>query len=90
MSGTKRISKTGMHQEDLVEVMYCLWTQQASILNYASTLGAFCSEIFRQLSAAGTSYSISISATLTSLEISKVASFPGSITNFTGVSVTLI
>ncbi len=89
MSGTGRIGKTGMHQEDLVEYTYYLWTQQASILNYMSTLGDMCSEVFKQLSAAGTSMSISITATLKSLEISKVQSFPGSITNFTYVSVTL-
>lgn len=89
MSSTGRIRKDGMHQEDLVEYTYYLWTQQASILNYMSTLGDMCSEIFRQLSAAGTSYSISITATLKSLEISKKASFPNSISDLTKVSVTL-
>ena len=90
MSSTKQIRKDGVHQEDLVEMVYYLWTQQASILNYLSTLGNVVSKVFGELSDATVSYSISLSGSYGSLEISARASFPGSMTTWTAVSVTLV
>lgn len=90
MSINKQIQKRGMHQEDLVELLYYVVAQQASIINYMSTLGNVVSKVFGELSDATTSYSISLSGSYGSLEISAKASFPGSITDFTGVSITLV
>ena len=90
MSTIKLSNPTGAHMEDVVEYTYYLWTQQASILNYLSTLGQMCSIIFQALSAAGTSYSISLSAWgFKSTQISKFASFPVSMTTHTGVSINI-
>lgn len=90
MSGTKQIRKAGIHQEDLVELAYYMWTEGASILNYLSTLGIVCSEAFGFMSDAISSYSISLSTGYGSLEISAKCSFPTSLTTITAVSVTLV
>ena len=90
MSEFKSIRKSGFHQEDLVELAYYMYVEGASILNYLSTLGQYCSAAFGFMSDATTSYSISLSGSYGSLEISAKASFPTSITSITGVSVTLV
>ena len=90
MSDTKQIRKRGFYQEDFVEMLYYLWNQQGSILNYLSTLGYLCSAVFGEFSDATTSYSISLSGSFGSFEISAKASFPTSITSLTTVSIALL
>ena len=84
MSSTKQIRKTGVHQEDLVEMVYYLWAGHASILTYLSTLSSIVSCIIGSLSAEVGSGST------TKLSISGLVSFPTSMTTATAVSITLI
>jgi hypothetical protein len=85
MSGTKVISPKGVHQEDMVEMVYSLWKGHASILNYISTLGdqfsALCKLLSGGVDSAGGSLTMSVSGK---------ASFPTSMTTTTGVTVTLV
>ena len=85
MSGRKIIGKRGLHQEDLVEMVYSLWKGHASILNYISTLGdqfsALCKLLSGGVDSAGGSLTMSVSGK---------ASFPTSMTTTTGVTVTLV
>jgi hypothetical protein len=84
MSANKKILKTGVHQEDHVEMLYYLWTGHASILNYLSTVGGILSALIGSLSAeAG-------SGSTTKLSISGLAAFPTSMTTATGVSISLL
>jgi hypothetical protein len=86
MSTGKLIARTGYHDEDLVELIYYVAGQHASILNYMSTLGGVASQLIASLSARADSASYITGA----LSISKLASFPQSLTALTGVSITLL
>ena len=81
MSDTKQIRTGGMHDEDLVELLYYTVLQHASILNYLSTVGSVISCIIGSFSA---------QSTTTILSISALATFPNSITARTGVSISLL
>lgn len=82
MSDTKQIRTGGMHDEDLVELLYYTVLQHASILNYLSTVGSVISCIIG-------SYS-NTSMTATVLSISALATFPNSLSDRTGVSISLL
>jgi hypothetical protein len=86
MSTKKLMARTGYHDEDLVEIAYYIMAQHASILNYLSTLGGVTSGLIASLSKRADSASYITGA----LSISKLASFPVSLTTLTGVSITLL
>ena len=86
----KLIKLQGMDQGDVIELLYYLGTQQTSILNYMSALGRVCSAIFSELSDAETSVSLSLSGTVgQSFGITARAGFPGSMSDVTGVTISL-
>ena len=86
MSDKKIIARTGYGDEDLMEQAYYLVAMHASILNYLSTLGGTTSTLIASLSKRADSASYITGA----LSISKLASFPVSLTTLTGVSITLL
>ena len=84
MSQNKKIhQKWGYHQEDLVELLYYLYTGHASILNYLSTTGEILSALIASLSAARGSNSATV------LSVSGKSSFPTSMTDICNVSINL-
>jgi hypothetical protein len=85
MSGAKVIGTKGVNQEDLVEMVYCLWAGHASILNYMSTLGGQFSALCKLLSGGVDSCGGSLT-----MSVSGKASFPTSMTTTTAVTVTLV
>lgn len=90
MSDTKQINKRGVHQEDLVEMVYYLWKGHGSILTYLSNVGYILSNVLNALSNATTSVSISYSGSIGSVNFISAAGFPTSMTTLTGVSITLV
>ena len=74
MSGTKQISPKGVHQEDLVEMVYYLWKAHSSIVECLVAINAMASTAF--------SLSASNSAIFNTL--------PTSMTTLTGCSITLV
>lgn len=86
MSTNKVIARTGYHDEDLIEMAYYIVAQHASILNYMSTLGGVVSGFIASLSKRADSACYIEDG----LSISKLASFPASLTTLTGVSITLL
>ena len=84
MSQNKKIhQKHGYFQEDMVEILYYLYTGHASILNYLSTMGEILSTLITSLSAAEGSNSATV------LSVSAIASFPTSMTDLCNVSIHL-
>lgn len=84
MSENKKIhQKYGYFQEDMVEILYYLYTGHASILNYLSTTGEILSALITSLSAGDGSNSGTV------LSVSGIASFPTSMTTLCGVSINL-
>lgn len=84
MSQNKKIhQKWGYHQEDLIDLMYVLYTGHASILNYLSTTGELISTVIACVSLAEGSGSATV------LSISGLASFPVSMTTLCNVSINL-
>lgn len=90
MSGTKQISPKGVHQEDMVELVYYLWKGHGSILTYLSNLNYLVSNIVNALSNATTSISISYSGSIGSVNFLSAPGFPTSMTTLTGCSITLV
>lgn len=85
MSENKKMhQKWGYYQEDMVDLMYVLYTGHASILNYLSTLGGTLSTLIACLSAADGSGSATV------LSISGIASFPVSMTTLCPVSINIL
>jgi len=74
MSGTKVISPKGVHQEDLVEMVYSLWKAHASILQCLVAINSLASDAF--------SASASNSMIFNTL--------PTSLSDLTGVTITLV
>jgi hypothetical protein len=90
MSTAKKISPKGVHQEDMVEMVYYLWKAHGSILTYLSNLNYIVSNVFNALSNATTSVSISYSGSIGSVNYLSAAGFPTSMTTLTGCSITLV
>ena len=86
MSTGKLIKRTGYHDEDLIELVYYVVAQHASVLNYMSTLGYTISALIASLSKRADSDSYITGE----ISISALASFPTSLTDMTGVSITLL
>ncbi len=85
MSQNKKIhQKWGYYQEDLVELLYYVYTGHASILNYLSTAGEILSTLITSLSAADGSNSATV------LSVSGITSFPTSMTDICNVSINLL
>lgn len=80
----KQIRKGGFNEAEAVEMLYYLRDGYTSILNYMSTCGGVFSELIASLSAKNGSMSG------TKLSVSGKASFPTSITDATGVTITLL
>jgi hypothetical protein len=83
-TANKKIVPTGVDQSDLVELIYYIWTGQASILNYLSTVGGVLSALIASLSAQNGSTSGTV------LSVSGKAAFPTSMTAMTGCSISLL
>lgn len=83
----KQIRPEGCNQEDLVELLYYINAGQTSILNYLSTLGDVVSAYIKSLSTITVFSGDSWSGTV--LSISKLAGHPTSMTDLTGVSITI-
>jgi hypothetical protein len=80
----KQITKSGYNQAEVVELLYYLKDGYASILNYMSTAGSIFSCLIASLSAKNGS------ASGTKLSVSGKASLAGSISDYTGVTITLL
>lgn len=80
----KQIREGGFNEAEVVEMFYYLKEGYAEILNYMSTCGGVFSEFIASLSAQNGSMSG------TKLSVSGKASFPTSISDATGVTITLL
>lgn len=80
----KQIRKGGFNEAEVVEAFYYLREGYTSILGYLSTAGGICSDLIHSLSLRNGSMSG------TKLSISGLASFPTSMSDATGVTITLL
>ncbi len=80
----KQIRKGGFNEAEVVEMLYYLRDAYTSVLDYMSTCGDVFSTLIHSLSALNGSMSG------TKLSVSGKASFPTSITDATGVTITLL
>lgn len=88
MSEGKQIRKNGIHQEDLVEIIYYLVDAHASVLGYVSDIRYRISAVITALSGMP-SVSISLSLFGAQQSISALTA-PTSLTTTTGVSISLL
>lgn len=88
MSESKQIQKRGIHQEDLVEILYYLVDAHASVLGYVSDVRYRMSALITALSGMP-SVSVSLSALGAQISLSAVTA-PTSLTTTTGVSISLL
>lgn len=80
----KQIRKGGFNEAEVIEMLYYLSDGYTSILNYMSTCGYVFSKLIGSLSAKTGSMSGTV------LSVAGKVSFPTSITDATGVTITLL